>query len=92
MDEIEAGEAFIDDNAPAFQILAQTAPETVVTYMVKDRSGMTRGRGIPSQEDARRIIENLMQNEFGQRPYTIERVTYVSFTNREVIETVEEEK
>ena len=66
--------------------------EEVVTYTVKDRAGLIRGRGLPSQESAQQIIAQLMENEFGQHPYEIERVTFVSFTRREVVETVKRKR
>jgi hypothetical protein len=67
--------------------LSQGVRQDVVTYTVKDRSGQIRGRAIPDREAAARKARALA-DDLSAAPLTIERVTYVSFTRREVVETV----
>ena len=68
----------------------QGVRQDVVTYTVRDRSGMVRNSGMKDLEGASRHAQTLVeQAEVG--PFMVERVTYVSFTHRETIETFGEE-
>lgn len=60
----------------------------VITYAIRDRQGMKRGSGIRDLEAARRSAGEMAENATIPTSFIIERVSYVSFTHREDIETV----
>lgn len=62
----------------------------VVTYSLKDRAGAWRGRGLGTIEIARVLARRLTETP-GNAPITIERVTHVSFTDRQPVEIVDDE-
>lgn len=54
------------------------------TFTVKDRAGMIRDRGLKTREAADEVVDRLADDP-GAHPCTIERVTHLAFTLREVI-------
>jgi hypothetical protein len=67
--------------------MSEPEHQEIVTYTVKDRAGMIRDRGAPL-ERARAVAQRLAEQEWALcAPLTIERVTYTSVTQREIVET-----
>lgn len=62
----------------------------VVTYRLTDRTGMIRMRGVHDLEAVKAEAQRLTEQDWAlAAPLTIERIEFVSHTNRTVIEVVE---
>lgn len=62
--------------------------EEIVTYTLRDSTGMVRGRGIADEAMARATAARLIEDGIMPLKVQIERVTHVATTTREIIDTL----